>query len=208
MLCDRHGCTSVSLAALRVLGTTSDEAMRVLYKCADCEFLPDSEQTREDQAGAHAALKGMPLRDPVRFEPTGREGRYVQMRPIEVSSEDVERALEHVHGPGAYSWTLHTGRSKWWKDTRGKYVVAELNTGPILPGEMAFLFDRWREEEDTMSSEYVIAVSGARFYCRDIKAWLPCKYLWLTSSGKPVRDRHGVKGIFTRIHSVYKVQIL
>ena len=211
MLYDGDGCTSVSLAALGVLGNTTDEAMQTMYDCADCDFVTDSQKAREERKRAELALVYNPLRGPVAFK-THKIGEFLHMRPLEVSPEDVARALDSVHGPGGFTWTRHTGKTQWWKDTRGKYIVTgELNSSTVLPeGNMDWIDLNLGVDADN-ASKHVIAVSGGKFFCKNIKKWLPTKYLWLGKSGKPMKHRKGgvvvVKGLLKTIDCVYKVDV-
>jgi hypothetical protein len=219
MLYDGDGCTSVSLAALGVMGNTTDQVMRYLYDCADCEFVVDCEKTQQDNERAQRALDDTPLRDPIPFE-TNRAGKYLHMRPLEVSSEDVACALESYHGSGGFTWTRHTGSTQWWKDRHGKYIVSgELSCCSLLPDDDGVyrksVYD-WIDlamgvDADNTTGKHVIAVSGGKFYCKNIKKWLSTKYLWIGKRGRPLKHRHNKKlvsrGIFKTIDCVYKVDV-
>lgn len=218
-LYDYDGATSVSLAALGVLGNTMDESMRCLYANADCTFVLDTQQNRAKMEDARRALFFTPLRASTKFEET-RENGYIVRRPSEVSSEHVESALEHKHGPGNFKWTRFSG--KWWKDPRGKYIISgEMNTSSVMPamdpdsGKMVDTRFDWSdlgvEPDNSRKQRHVIAVSGGRFFCKNIGEWMPVKYLWIANNGQPAKRRANAKvvidSLFTRIHAVYKVQL-
>jgi len=218
-LYDYDGATSVSLAALGVLGTTADDSMRVLYANSDCTFVSDTPRNRAKLEERRRALMFTPLRAADTFEETRANGHIV-VRPSEVSPEDVSRALEDKHGPGNFKWKRCT--TKWWKDSRGKYVVCgEMNTSWVRPavdsetGEMVDTRFDWTdlgvEPDNVKKHRHVIAVSGGRFFCKNIREWLPVKYLWIGNNGQPAKRRSKGKvmidSLFTRIHAVYKVEV-
>ena len=212
-LYDYDGVTSVSLAALGVLGDTMDDSMRVLYANADRILVPDTEETLEAN---RKALYYTPLRSDNKFQET-RENGYIISRPSELSFEDIECALENKHGPGNFKWTRC--KTKWWKDSRGKYIVTgEMNTSSVVPGmkdgKKVDVRVDWIDlgvHPDNAVNRHVIAVSGGRFYCKNIREWLPVKYLWIGKNGQPAKRRSKgkvlVDSLFTRIHAVYKVSV-
>ena len=212
MLYDYDGATSVSLAALGVLGNTTDDAMRSLYKTSDRHLLPDTEENRAKVQQDTNALFYTPLRSPHTFRGVGEVGSSASP-PDEVAAEDVEGGLKDLHGPDI-KWSRCA--TKWWKARRGKYVVTgEMNTSWVYPEDGKLQRFEWIdlgvEPDNTQANRHVIAISGGRFYCKNIRRWLPVKYLWLGKNGQPVKRRSGGKviidSLFTKIHSVYKVDV-
>jgi hypothetical protein len=183
--------------------------MKCIYDVADSLFIQDSECARQEQERAEFALSENPLRAVTPFTTDGA-GAFLHMRPLHVSLHDLRCALESAYGPDGFTLTHHTTKTQWWKDTNlnHKYIVCgEMNTSSVLPeGKVD-----WEEFESMPATwEHVIAVSGGRFYCKNIKRWIPTKYLWLAKIGQPKKTKRGgrvtCKGLLKTIQCVYKVE--
>jgi hypothetical protein len=215
MFYDGDGCTSVSLAALGVLGHTSDEAMRSLNEMADVVLVEATPQSNLEKKRLEDALSENPLRHAEKFNLPEMNG-FLQLRSLEFSDDDIQCALEIKHGTPNIQFFKHQGTSKWWKDTNPKHgyiVVGELNTSYIGPKGVKTTWEEIPDlgvEGDNTSCKHVIAVKGGRFYCKNVQGWLPNKYLWLSNSGLPIRTKSkgGIvnRGFLKVIHGVYQIK--
>jgi hypothetical protein len=215
MFYDGDGCTSVSLAALGVLGQTSDEAMRSLNEMSDVVLVEDTPESKLKEKRLADALSENPLRHVERFNVPQMNG-FIQLRSLEFSGDDIQSALEMKHGTPNVQFFKHQGKTKWWKDTNPKHgyiVVGELNGSYIGPKGVKTTWEDIPDlgvDNDNTSWKHVIAVKGGRFYCKNVQEWLPNKYLWLSNSGLPVRTKSRGeiinRGFLKVIHGVYQIK--